>query len=394
MPSPPVVLQIVPALQTGGAERTAVDVAAALVAEGWGAVVASQGGRLVPELEALGARHALLPLDTKSPLAIWRNAARIETLAREVGADLIHARSRAPAWSALRAARRLGVPFVTTYHGAYGQKGALKGLYNSVMARGDAVIANSGWTKALIEERHPFARGRIVAIGRGTDFARFDPAGTAARDAAALRTAWNVAPGARVILHLARLTGWKGQTVVVEAARLLKAGGLLPDDVVFVLAGDAQGRDGYREGLWRAIDDAGLADRFRLPGHCDDPAAAMAAAAVAVVASTEPEAFGRAAVEAQAMAVPVVVTRLGAVEETVLAEPEVAARDASGIKVAPGNAGELADALSRLLSLPDGERARMGANGSRHVRARYSLERMTGETIAVYRRLLGHREGR
>ena len=389
MAQPPTIVQLVPSLETGGAERTAVDVAAALRREGWGAVVASQGGRLVGALEEAGATHVLLPLDTKNPLAIWRNAARIEATAREHGAALIHARSRGPAWSGLIAARRAGLPFVTTYHGAYNQRGRLKGLYNSVMARGDAVIANSHWTKALIEARHPFARGRIEAIARGTDFGDFDADAIDPARVARQREAWGVDGGRRVVLHLARLTGWKGQTVLIEAARRMRERGTLPEDVTVVLAGDAQGRDAYVRHLREAVAAGGLADRVLLPGHSDDPAAAMAAAAVAIVASTEPEAFGRAAVEAQAMGVPVIVTRLGAVEETVLAEPEVEAARASGIKVAPGDAAALADALERLLAMPRPALSAMGRNGRDHVRARFSLDVMSDATIALYRRVLG-----
>ena len=159
--------------------------------------------------------------------------------------------------------------------------------------------------------------------------------------------------------------------------------------VTVVLAGDAQGRDAYVRHLREAVAAGGLADRVLLPGHSDDPAAAMAAAAVAIVASTEPEAFGRAAVEAQAMGVPVIVTRLGAVEETVLAEPEVEAARASGIKVAPGDAAALADALERLLAMPRPALSAMGRNGRDHVRARFSLDVMSDATIALYRRVLG-----
>ena len=169
------VLQIVPALHTGGAERTAVDIANALDEAGWGSVIASAGGTLVRDLPH-STRHEVLPLDTKNPITIYRNATRIARLIDATGANIVHARSRAPAWSAMLAARRMKVPFVTTYHGAYSEGSRLKALYNSVMARADTVIANSQWTADLVTKRYPWARDRIVAIPRGTDFALFDPA--------------------------------------------------------------------------------------------------------------------------------------------------------------------------------------------------------------------------
>ena len=388
----PTVLQIVPALETGGAERTAVDIALRLDREGWGSIVASAGGRMVAELDAAGVRHVALPLVARDPLTILRNFGRIGALVRETGCDILHARSRAPAWSAYAAARRTGAAFVTTYHGAYGQKGRAKALYNSVMARGERVIANSHWTAGLIAERHPFARGRIVAIPRGTDFGDFDPDAIDPSRLDRLRRAWGVADHATpLIVNLARLTGWKGQAVLIEAVARLHREGAWPEAARLVLAGDAQGRHDYLASLRQAIAAAGLDDRILLPGHCDDPAAAMALADIAVVASTEPEAFGRAAVEAQAMRAALIVTRIGAVEETVLAAPEVPAEEATGLKVPPGDAAAMAQALRQLLAMSPQARTAMGERGRAHVTAAFSLPRMEEATLAVYRDVMAGR---
>ncbi len=379
------VLQAIPALQTGGAERTALDVAAAVVAAGGRALVASAGGRLVEALRAAGAEHLALPVGRKDPLSMRANAARLADIVEREGVDLLHARSRAPAWAGLLAARWTVVPFVTTYHGAYGQRSAPKAFYNSVMARGDAVIANSAFTADLVARRHPFAQGRIVVIPRGTDLAAFrDPAARAR--GAALRTAWGVAPGERLVLHLARLTPWKGQAVVLAAIDALVRRG--EGDVVAVLAGDDQGRSAYRAQLVGEIERRGLSGRVRLVGHVSDVPAAMAAADLAVVASTEPEAFGRAAVEAQAAGVPVVVSDLGAVRETVLAPPEAPAAARSGWRVPAGDPEALASALAHAFALAPDERAGVGARGAAHAAARFSLEAMTSATLDVYRTLL------
>ncbi len=382
----PTILQVLPSLETGGAEQTAVDMAAAIVAAGGRAVVASTGGRMVPMIEAAGGKHVLFPAASKNPVRMVRNIGALASLARAEGADLIHARSRAPAWSALFAARRLGVPFVTTFHGAYKESGALKSLYNSVMARGDRVIANSGWTAREIAARHPFAAGRIVTIHRGSDLGAFRPEAVGEARVAAIREAWGVKSGERVVLVLARLTGWKGHSVVIDAMARLAASG--DGTAVAVFAGAAQGRAGYREELEARIAAAGLAGRVRIVGHCADVPAALAVADVVTVASVKPEAFGRAAVEAQAAGKPVIATDLGAVPETVVAPPDAPATERTGWRVPPGDADALAAALAEVLALDAASLDALGRRAQTHVNAEFSLERMTGRTLAVYDALL------
>ncbi|MEJ8570885.1 glycosyltransferase family 4 protein [Microbaculum marinum] len=381
------VLQVVPSLDAGGAERTAVDVAAALVKAGGRALVASSGGRLVPELEAAGAEWIDFPAATKNPARILWNAEKLRRIAEREGVSLIHARSRAPAWSALISARRLGLPFVTTYHGAYKSGGGVKNWYNSVMARGDVVIANSRFTAGLIEERHPVAKGKVRVIYRGTDLARFAPPAIASDRVDRLRASWGVPRGRRIVLLAARLTAWKGQEVLIDAAARLAAAGL--DDVDFILAGDPQGRTDYVAGLHERIAKHGLQQRVRLVGHCEDMPAANRAADVVAVPSTEPEAFGRSAAEAQAVGVPVVVSDLGAVPETVLAPPDVAASERTGWRVPAGDATALADALMDALALDDAERSRMAARARAHVASAFSLEAMTAATLSIYAELSG-----
>lgn len=339
--------------------------------------IAEAGGEIVPFAAA-----------TKNPLTILANARRLERLIAERGVALVHARSRAPAWSALLAARRAGIPFVTTYHGAYAERGRLKRLYNSVMARADIVIANSAYTAGLVQSRYGTPASRIRIIHRGVDLARFDLAAIQPERVAALRTAWGVSPDARIVLQAARLTSWKGQRVLVEAAGRLAGDGRLAD-VAIVLAGDAQGREGYTDTLRADILRLGLGGRVHLVGHVDDMPAAFAAAHVAVVASIEPEAFGRAAAEAEAMACPVIATDIGAPRETVLAEPAVTAQHATGWLVPPGDADALADRLARALALAPHERSSMGSRARRHVAENFTLARMRRATLDVYDGLLG-----
>ena len=273
-------------------------------------LVATTGGRLVAELQAKGGIWIPFPAATKNPLAMLANVARLKSLCREEGVDLLHARSRAPAWSALAAARGLRIPFVTTYHGSYAGRSAVKVLYNSVMARGDVVIANSHYTADLIARKHPFARDHVRVIHRGTDLREFSPRAVEPDRVERLRTEWGVEPHKRIVLLAARLTGWKGQTVLIEATRRLVDRG--HDDIAVVLAGDPQGREGYVRELDALVARLGLQHVVRRVGHCTDMPAAFLAASVVTVPSTEPEAFGRSAVEAQAMGAPVVVSDLGA----------------------------------------------------------------------------------
>jgi len=381
------ILQVIPALDTGGAERTAVDVAAAILAAGGRALVASAGGRMVGELTALGATHIVLPLATKNPLIMVRNALRLTRLVREHSVDVLHARSRAPAWSALIAARRTGIAFVTTYHGAYNQTNRLKRLYNSVMARGDAVIANSHYIAALIDKRHTGARGRIVVIHRGSDLSAFLAERIGEDRIARLKADWGLGGDAgKVILHMARLTHWKGQTVLIDALKRLSEAGVA--GWTAILAGDDQGRAAYTNELRAQIDRHGLGGRIRLVGHCADVPAAMALADAVAVASIEPEAFGRAAIEAQAAGTPVVVTDIGAVHETVLAPPETADGARTGWRIPPEDPQALADSLAALLAIPPDARQAMAERARAHVAAHFSLQSMTDKTLDVYRSLL------
>lgn len=348
----------------------------------------SEGGQLAAKVEAAGGELIAFPAATKNPLRILSNAFQLARIIEREGVDLVHARSRAPAWSALIAARLTKRPFVTTYHGAYNESGPFKRTYNSVMVRGAAVIANSHYTQDLIRARYGTAQSKIRVIHRGVDEKDFNPETVGSDRIRALREKWTLAPDALVVLQAARLTGWKGQRVMIEATALLKRHERLGNAVI-VLAGSAQGRDGYKAELEQLVETHGLEGRVQLVGHVDDMPAALLLARLAVVASTEPEAFGRTVTEAQAMGCPVVATDHGAPPETILAPPGVSAGERTGWLVPPGDAAGLAEAIAEGLTQGHDARAEMGRRARSHVLGSFSVETMQRKTLAVYDQLLG-----
>jgi glycosyltransferase involved in cell wall biosynthesis len=374
-------LQVVPRLETGGAEQTTLDVAAAVCAAGGKAVVASMGGRMETQLLASGAELERLTVHSKNPLVILGNALRLASLIRRRKVSLVHARSRAPAFSAVMAARLTGVPVIATYHGVYNAKSGLKRWYNGVMTRGEVVIANSEFTRQHVIAQHRVDPDKVVAIPRGVDIDRFDPAAVSAERKAALAADWGIDPGDRrvKILLAGRLTRWKGQVLAIEAAAKLKARGV--PDFLMILAGDNQGRSGYLAELEAAIGEHGLADHVRIVGHCADMPAAYALCDLAIAPSLDPEAFGRTGVEPQAMGVPVIAADHGATRETVIPGE-------TGWLVKPGVAEAWAEALQAAIALGPEGRGRMGAAAAERSRRLYSVEAMCAATLAVYARVL------
>lgn len=379
------VLQIVPELQSGGVERTAIDIASALTEAGARCLVASKGGRMVSELQAKGGIWMPFPAATKNPMTMAFNSVRLARIIRDENVDIVHARSRASAWVAYYAARQAGARFVTTYHSIYGGKSAIKLRYNSIMAAGDLVIANSRYTAQCIAELYPEAAGHIAIITRGPDLRVFSPAAVEPARVETVRSDWGVAPHERVVLLPARLSTRKGHFVLIEAAKHLVDVGL--SGVRFILAGDAH-TEAFRRNIEMHIARAGLLDIVRAPGYCADMPAAYLAAAVIVAPSTTPEAFGRVAVEAQAMGAPVIVSDLGAAQETVLAPPQVDAAEATGWRVPPGDASALARAIHQALELRPSARDDLSARARQHVQNNFSVEQMCRATLDAYESLL------
>jgi glycosyltransferase involved in cell wall biosynthesis len=377
-PIPLTVLQVIPTLEGGGVERTTLDVARAIMAIGGKALIATAGGRQVAEAERIGARVFLGPYESKNPIKIWRNAATLAKLIKSERVSLVHARSRAPAWSAMLAARRTGVPFVTTYAGIHKANNAIKRRYNAIMASADSVIANSNFTADHVLREHKIDASKLVTIPRGIDIDAFTPANVAPDRVAKLREQWNVGKSP-VILLPGRLTRLKGHTTFVDALAKLPH-----RNFTAVLAGGGGGdRDHYVEELKQQIARLGLEQHVRMPGHVSDMPAAYLAADIVVSPSTVPESFGRTPVEAQAMGKPVIATALGGQLETV--EDGV-----SGFLVPAFDTAALASAIEKALSLDKAARESMAFVGRARVLQRYSVDVMTASTLDVYRKLISH----
>ena len=376
------ILQVIPELSAGGAERTTIEIAEAVHAKGGRALVASEGGRLEKELSEAGGKLIRLPLSTKNPFEIRKNIDRLAELAAAERVNLIHARSRAPAWSAYWAAKRLSLPFVTTYHGIYNARSPWKNWYNSVMARGDRVIANSAYTAEHLIRRHHVDPAKVHVILRGVDLQKFNVDAVSDTRAAAVHEGWGLADSDHrpIILHAARLTRWKGQKLAIEAAAKLKS--LAAPPFLLVLVGDSQGREEYVSELANLVRERDLQGYVLIPGHCSDMPAAFKAASVVIQPSLEPEAFGRSVAEAQAMGAPVIAAAHGGL-------PEVIADGVSGLLVRPNDADVLAGALNRLLTMSKNDRVTMGLAGMQRARRLFAKETLQEATLSVYAELIG-----
>ncbi|MEL6416077.1 MAG: glycosyltransferase family 4 protein [Pseudomonadota bacterium] len=375
------VLQVIPDLAAGGAERTTVEMAEAITGAGGHALVASSGGRLEDALKEAGGELIRLNAASKNPLIIRKNTRLIEALVDEHKIDLIHARSRAPGWSAYVAAQRTKTPFVTTYHGAYSGRSGLKKRYNSVMAHGDLVIANSEWTAAHVMEIHNTPQDKIVTIPRGVDLKAFDPENVSKPRMDDVRISWGVPESDQRMQFVlpGRLTSWKGQALAIDAVGALD--GNERAMIHLILTGDAQGRAKYVSELEDKIIAHKLGGTVTIAGHTSDMPAAYALSDIVLAPSTRPEAFGRVAAEASAMAKPVIVADHGGQRETVI-EGE------TGTRAEPGSVTALTACIRTLIHLRPEARAAMGQAGQAYIRENYSKKQLQTATLNVYGRLL------
>jgi glycosyltransferase involved in cell wall biosynthesis len=371
-----VILQLIPELDAGGAERTTIEIAEAVTRAGGRCLVASLGGRLEGALADAGGELIRLDMKSKNPVTMWRNAARLAGVIRSEGVDIVHARSRAPAWSGRWAAQRTGAHFVTTYHGTYSARSALKRLYNAVMAGGERVIANSHFIADHVRAEHGVGEDRLPIIPRGVDLDVFDPQAVSAKRIARMREGWGAAPEDAVILLPGRLTRWKGQAFMID---VMAGWDGARRRVRLVCLGDAQGRSGYEAELEAQAQAANVT--LVLPGHEVDMAAAYLAADVVVCPSLLPEAFGRTAAEAQAMGAPVIAADHGGARE-VVADGE------TGWRAAPGDIEGWRTAMSRALSLTPQARATLAAQARARASRLFSKQALQESTLQVYRELL------
>lgn len=374
----PAVLQVLPALGSGGVERGTVDMARHLQRSGWRAVVASSGGAGEAELQELGAERVELPLQSKNPFVIHANIGRLQRIIRRHGIALVHARSRAPAWSAYYAAKRCKIPLVTTFHGIYeGSRHLLKRRYNAIMASGDRVIAISDYVAEHVRQTYRVPPERLRTIPRGVDTYEFDPAMVTEQRIAELTERWRVPQGAKVVMLPGRIARRKGHTVLLRAIERLGR-----RDLVCLMVGDIEPGSNYAGEVEGRIGAMGLSRVVRLVGACADmPAAYMLADVVVIPSTLVPEPFGRVSVEAQAMGRPVIATDVGGLGETLMPM-------ATGWLLPPDDVDELTHALELALAMPDDARVRLATRARRFVLRHFTLERMGEATLDLYRELL------
>jgi len=372
----PVIMQILPRLDTGGVERGTVDVASALVAAEKVSIVVSAGGTMVRDVERVGALHITAPVDSKNPLVMLKNANTISDLIQAHRVDIIHVRSRAPAWSARLSANRCGIPFITTFHGTYNFNNPLKKAYNAIMTKGDRVIAISNFIGQHVAENYHTPHEKIRVISRGIDLDTFNPRVVSAERIVQLANSWRLNDHKPVIMLPGRLSRWKGQRVLIEAARILSR-----PDVRILLVGDDQGRTRYRMELENLIRQNGVQDIIHITGPCRDMAAAYMLADVVVCPSTDPEAFGRVAAEALAMGRLVVASDHGGARETV-------EDGKTGWLVSPGDPKALAKALCHTLDMTNADRDKHSKLAITHISENFSKQKMCSATLAVYDELM------
>jgi len=369
-------MQIIPELGPGGAEQGCIDVAAALIEKGAQAIVISHGGNRVHELNRIGAVHVNLPVHSKNPVVIWKNIARLRQLVARYNVDIVHVRSRAPAWSAWRAVRDTKARFMTTCHAPYAFSAETKRFYNSIMTRGERVIAISEYVANYLRDNYRINNHRIRVIPRGIALEKFHPTTVTPSRLISLAKDWRIPDGVNVVMLPGRLTRWKGHHVLIEALSRLSN-----KNIFGVIIGADQGRSKYREELEAQIQARGLGGCMRIVDHCSDMPAAYMLASVVVSASTAPEGFGRVPVEAQAMGRPVIASDHGGARETIV-------RGQTGWLTEPGDPGALAHAIEEALALTATQRAVLATRAMAHIAAGFTREQMTDKTLAVYAELV------
>lgn len=374
----PVILQILPRLETGGVERGTLEIATALQQAGWTSVVVSGGGKLVRDLEKTGTEHITLPVYSKNWFIMRKNAKKLAEIIKEKKVDIVHARSRAPAWSAKWACQMTGVPLLTTFHGAYNLGPFnIKKKYNKVMTDGVLTIAVSDFIKRHILDNYATVDpDKIRVVHRGADVERFDMAKVSQERIVALSQKWRLPEDLPVIMLPGRLTRWKGQLILLEALSKINR-----TDFRCLFVGSDQGRKRYHRELERKAKKLGLSSVVQFVDHCSEMDVAYMLSDIVVSASTDPEAFGRVVPEAQAMGRIVIGPNHGGATETI--------RDGeTGFLFEPGNADDLAEKLDAVLSMAPEDKKRMAEKAVESVRSEFSTARMCAKTLDVYREIL------
>ncbi len=370
------VLQVIPSLACGGVERGTVEIARRLKEEGHIPLVASAGGMLVNNLTARGIVHINLNAASKNPFVIWKNARVIAKIVEKYGVDIIHARSRAPAWSCYMAARASNTKFLTTFHGIYDLSNSLKKYYNSIMLKGEKVIAVSNYVKHYILENYAIDPEKIIVINRGVDYQYFDHNKIELHALERFKEEYNIPANMPIILLPSRLTEWKGQLFLIEALNKIKH-----LNFYCLLVGDLSKHPNFTIRIREKIAKLRLQGKVQIFSSVTDMLSLYGISSLVLSTSIRPEAFGRTIIEGQAMEKLVIATNIGGAAETVIDK-------STGFHVTPGDVDGLADKIAYCLSILGTAEADLITHRARKsVIDNFSLNLMLSQTMKIYQDL-------
>ena len=377
------VLQVIPKLGYGGAETGCYDIAHYLPENGCKSFIVTSGGELLKFVDKNKVKVFRLPVQSKNPILILINAIILTFIILFNNISIIHARSRAPAWSCLIASKITSRKFVTTFHGTYNFKSNLKKLYNSVMVRSDLIIAGSNFIFSHIKENYSNylnQKKKLLVVFRGINVDYFDPTTKLETEEKKLLKQWEIEKDKKIILLPGRLTTWKGQEVFIEAINLVNIE-LGYEAFYAVILGSDQGRDLYKKKLIRLSEQYRLTKQLRFIDHCKDMALAYKVSDIIVSASIEPEAFGRVSVEAQSMEKPIIASNIGGSNETVIDEK-------TGYLFKAGDAKSLSQKILKTLTIDENELKLIGNEGRKNIVQKFNVEKMCFSTYSEYKRLI------
>ena len=377
------VLQVIPKLGYGGAETGCYDIAHYLPENDCGSFIVTSGGELLKFIDKKKVKIIKLPVHSKNPLIIFINFLALIGIILINNISIVHARSRAPAWSCLLATKITGRKFVTTFHGTYNFNSKIKKFYNSVMVRADLIIAGSNFIFSHIKENYTKyldAKKKLLVIFRGINVDYFDPTTKLYSDEKELLIKWQIEKDKKIILLPGRLTGWKGQEVFLEAVNQVNIE-LGYEAFYAVILGSDQGRESYKKKLIRLTEQYRLINQVRFIDHCKDMALAYKVSDIVVSASIEPEAFGRVAVEAQSMEKPIIASNIGGSNETVIDEK-------TGFLFESNNAKSLSRKILKVLSMDESSLKSIGKEARKNIIQKFNVEKMCFSTYSQYKKIL------
>ncbi|MDC0046688.1 glycosyltransferase family 4 protein [Candidatus Pelagibacter sp.] len=377
------VLQVIPKLDYGGAETGCYDIAHYLPENNCKSFIVTSGGELLKFVDKKKVKVFRLPVQSKNPLLIFINSIILVGIILLNNISIVHARSRAPAWSCLIASKVTGRKFVTTFHGTYNFKNNLKRLYNSVMVRSDLIISGSNFIFSHIKNNYSqylTDKKKLLVIFRGINVDYFDPTTKIEADEKKLLKTWEIEKEKKIILLPGRLTPWKGQELFIEAINLINIE-LGYEAFYAVILGSDQGRELYKKKLIRLSEQYRMSKQIRFIDNSKDMALAYKVSDIVVSCSVEPEAFGRVAVEAQSMEKPIIASNIGGSKETVVDEK-------TGFLFESNNAKSLSKQILRVVNMDETSLKMIGIEGRKNIIQRFNVEKMCFSTYSEYKRLL------